>query len=74
MNKTKIFEMLLYIMMILEDDKIDAKEAEGILRKLLQFAGVPEWQSGRYKLFLEPDGDLHIIISVDLLKNLKFDL
>ena len=61
-------------MMYLEDDKIDAKEAGELLKKLLRLGGVPEWQSGRYKLFLEPDGDLHIIISVDLLKNLKFDL
>jgi len=74
MNKTKILEILMSLMIYLEDDKIDAKEAGELLKKLLQLGGVPEWQSGRYKIFLEPDGDLHIIISVDLLKNLKIEL
>jgi len=74
MNKTKILEILMSLMIYLEDDKIDAKEAGELLKKLLQLGGVPEWQSGRYKIFMEPDGDLHIIISVDLLKNLKIEL
>ena len=74
MNKTKILEILMSLMIYLEDDKIDAKEAGELLKKLLQLGGVPEWQSKRYKIFLEPDGDLHVIISVDLLKNLKIEL
>jgi len=74
MNKTKILEILMSLMIYLEDDKIDVKEAGELLKKLLQLGGVPEWQSGRYKIFLEPDGDLHIIINVELLKKLKFEL
>jgi len=74
MNKVKILEILMSLMIYLEDDKIDATEAAELLKKLLVLGGVPEWQSGRYKIFLEPDGDLHIIISVDLLKGLKIDL
>ena len=74
MNKAKIFEILMFLMMALADDKIDAKEAEGLLMLLLKMAGIPEWQSKRYRFFLEPDGDLHIILNVDLLKNLKIAL
>ena len=74
MNKTKILEILMSLMIYLEDDKIDAKEAGELLKKLLQLGGVPEWQSGRYKIFIEPGGNLHISIHSDLLKNLKFEL
>ena len=74
MNKAKVFEVLMFLMMALSDDKIDAKEAKDLLMLLLKMAGIPEWQSKRYDIFIEPDGDLHIILNVDLLKGLKIEL
>ena len=74
MDKAKVFELLMYAAMALSDGKIDSNEAVKFLEMVLKFAGIPLEQVGRYKLFIEQDGDVHIILNAELLKRLKFEL
>jgi len=68
-----VMSLLLKLIAMFQDNKIDGNEINDLIFDALRAAGV-ELRNKKYDVFVEMDGDVHIILKKEALDAIKFNV